>query len=216
MSLTSIVAVGLDGAIGVKNRLPWKLRSDLRFFKRTTKDNVIILGRKTFESVGGCLPHRKNIVLSHTPRLFPENESCCHVHSVAETLSLRETWPGKEAYVIGGAQIYQQFAPLVDRYLVTVVHGRFPDADAFFDEGVFGSEDVWERSEVVVERFDEPSSDEFDFQVFEFKHKNAEQISSRREKIVTEFRAKNHFYRRRADIQAVRDGKCVEELRRFA
>lgn len=216
MSLTSIVAVGLDGAIGIENRLPWQLKSDLKFFKATTKGNIVIMGRKTYESIGGCLPLRENIVLSHTPQLFPKHEGCSHVHSIGETLSLRMSWPSKDAFVIGGAQTYKQFAPLVDRYLLTIVNARFPEADAFFDQAIIGDESVWTKKLIEVERVEKDGADEFDFQVFELTHKFPDQVAASRQEIVAAFREKNHFFRRKELRKVASAGLGLEELRSFA
>jgi dihydrofolate reductase len=214
--LTSIVAVGLDGAIGVENRLPWRLKSDLRFFKETTKQNVIIMGRKTYDSLGSCLPYRENIVLSHTPSLFPPHEGCHHVHSLSEALTLRTRWPGKSAFVIGGAQTYKQFAPFVDRYLITIVSARFPNADAFFDQGIFGDEKLWEKCPVKVDRVDDAAGDEFEFQVFELRLRDPTIASERREALIGEQRSRNHLYRSKQNGQAVRHAKPVQTLNLFA
>ena len=194
-SLTSIVAVGLDGAIGVENRLPWQLKSDLKFFKETTKNNIIIMGRKTYDSLGKCLPFRENVVLSHTPSLFPPHEGCHHVHSIAEALSLRSKWKKKNAFVIGGAQTYRQFAPYVDRYLITVVGARFPNADAFFDQTILGDEREWAKAEVSVERVDQEGADQFDFQVFELTHLDSAAVSERRSALLERFHARNHLHK---------------------
>ncbi|MBX7482326.1 dihydrofolate reductase [Qipengyuania qiaonensis] len=215
-TLTSIVAVGLDGAIGIQNRLPWRLKSDLRFFKSKTKQNVIIMGRKTYDSLGSCLPDRENLVLSHTPSLFPDHEGCHHVHSIAEALFAREKWVGKEAFVIGGAQTYSQFAPYVDRYLLTIVNARFPLADAFFDQSIFGEESDWDRRELEVERVPSEGADEFDFQVFELKHKASNEVEARRAKIVADFQRRNHLSKPKLPPKSRRATKTGEPLKLFA
>jgi dihydrofolate reductase len=76
-SLTSIVAVNRDGVIGRRNGLPWRLRTDMKFFREQTLDNVVIMGRKTFDSLGrGALPRRYNIIISGHFALFPEDSDC--------------------------------------------------------------------------------------------------------------------------------------------
>ena len=216
MSLTSILAVGLDGAIGVRNELPWRLKSDLKFFKQTTKNQVIIMGRKTYDSLGNCLPHRQNIVLSHTPSLFPKHEGCHHVHGLGEALSLRSNWKAKKAFVIGGAQTYAQFSQFVDRYLITVVKSRFPQADAFFDQDIIGDEANWEQTELNVERLDRPEADEFEFQVFELKHRRPEQMQMARDKLVEDFRKRNHMLKEKKIQRRKPTGTDHDELRLFA
>lgn len=193
--LTSIVAVGLRGEIGVRNELPWRLKSDLRFFKRTTLHNLVIMGRKTFQSIGGCLPSRENIVLSHRPTLFEDHAGCHHSHSVGETLHLREKCAA-EAFVIGGALTYQEFAPFVDRYIVTVVRSAFPAADAFFSEQVIGNEDNWVQRELEVERLG-GDADEYDFSVLELVHRRPSEITAARDAEMERFRERNHLLKRK-------------------
>ncbi|WP_162814833.1 dihydrofolate reductase [Erythrobacter aureus] len=214
--LTSIVAVGLDGAIGIENRLPWSLKSDLRFFKQTTKGGVVLMGRKTYDSLGSCLPHRENIVLSHTPSLFPPHEGCHHVHSISEALALRTRWRTKHAYVIGGAQTYAQFAPFVDRYLITIVQAKFPDADAFFDQSILGDESLWARKELEVERVVAQGADEFEFQVFELRHKEAMDVAARRNALVSEHQERNHLHKPKRPLARGRSTTESGELRLFA
>ena len=210
-SLTSIVAVGLDGAIGIENRLPWSLRSDLRFFKETTKNNIIIMGRKTYDSIGGCLPLRENVVLSHSPSLFERHEGCSHAHSISETLFLREKWPAKQAFIIGGAQTYKQFSPFVDRYLLTIVNANFQEADAHFDQSVIGSLDDWNVNEINVERVQTEGADEFDFRVFELKHPDPEAVAGKRSELLREFRKKNHLVRRKPHRRTSNRSIAVDE-----
>lgn len=211
-SLTSIVAVGLDGAIGVQNRLPWKLKSDLRFFQRTTKSNVVIMGRKTYDSIGGCLPHRENLVLSHRAQLFEAHRGCTHTHSLEETLFARGKWARKDAFVIGGAVTYALFAPYVDRYLITVVDARFPEADAFFSEAVFGADEEWETKAVEVELADDGMSDEYAFQVYELRHKRADEIAARRVAAASRFRERNHILKRQSVIKRGKTGATLSEI----
>lgn len=215
-TLTSIVAVGLDGEIGIQNELPWRLKSDLRFFQRTTKENVIVMGRKTFESIGGCLPKRENIVLSHSAKLFEPHPGCVLSHTVEETLYLCEKQKKKSAFVIGGAQTYAQFADYVDRYLVTVVNARFPEADAYFSEGVIGDDNNWDTREIEVDRIEDPAADEYDFQIFELRHRRPGEVAERRKAAIQQYRRKNHFLRREAVYQTVKQGGNLEEALRFA
>ncbi len=214
--LTSIVAVGLDGEIGVRNELPWRLKSDLRFFQKTTRENVIVMGRKTFESIGGCLPKRENIVLSHSAKLFAPHPGCVLSHTVEETLYLCAKAKKKSSFIIGGSQTYAQFAGFVDRYLVTVVKARFPEADAYFNEDVIGDDDNWAMRELEVERIDEPGADQYDFQIFELLHRRPEEVAARRQAAIEDYRRKNHFLRREAVRKGVRQGRKLEDALRFA
>lgn len=214
-NLTSIVAVGLGGEIGIRNELPWRLKSDLRFFQKTTKENVIVMGRKTYESIGGCLPKRENVVLSHSAKLFPPHPGCVLAQTVAETLYLCDKAKKKSAFVIGGALTYAQFAEYVDRYLVTVVNARFPDADAYFSGDVIGDDSNWEMREIEIERIDDPNADEFEFQIFELLHRRPEEVALRRRAAIDEYRQKNHFLRRAAVRETIRQGGKLEDALRL-
>jgi len=204
-SITSIVAVGRDGAIGAHNDLPWRLRSDLRFFKQTTINNIVIMGRKTFESIGHCLPNRVNLVLSHRATLFEEHEDCFHTHGIGETLYRRQTWPKKETFLIGGAQTFAEFGPYVDRYLITVVDARFPNADTFLDQSLLEPADDWDTREIAIERLEDPNADEFDFKIIELRHKDPARFRSARAHELQEYiersniRPKKKAVRRRAN-----------------
>jgi dihydrofolate reductase len=209
--LTSIVAVGRDGAIGIANQLPWRLKSDLKFFSKTTQDNVVIMGRKTYESIGGCLPRRENIILSHRASLFPAHPGCSHAHGVGETLFLSETWQNKRTYVIGGAMTYEQFSPFVDRYLITVVDCRFPEADAFFDQSIIGDEAQWEKKVVEIDRIDDPTADEHEFSVIELMHRKPDTVAERRRAAIAEFRRRNPYIAKKDLMKAVANGQPLRE-----
>lgn len=115
--ISIIVAIADNGVIGDHNALLWHIREDMLHFKHTTMGHPIVMGRKTFESIGRPLPGRENVVVS---RQEIEIEGCRVVHSLAQAQSLFA--PDKEIFVIGGAQIYAQALPLADRLYITEVH----------------------------------------------------------------------------------------------
>ena len=115
-----IVAVAENGIIGDKNTLLWHISEDLRNFKRVTSGHPVIMGRKTFDSLGRPLPNRTNVVVT---RQNLEIEGCKVVHSLEEALSLFS--PEEEVFVIGGAQIYAEALPLADRFYLTRVHHAY-------------------------------------------------------------------------------------------
>jgi len=125
--LTLIVAYSTNRAIGRDNALPWKLPGDLAHFKRSTLGRPIIMGRKTWDSLGRPLPGRSNIVISRNPGFAAEGAT------VVPTLQAAIDACGgvDEAFVIGGAQIYAQALPLARRVLATEVHADV-EGDAFF------------------------------------------------------------------------------------
>lgn len=126
-SLTLIVAYSTNRAIGRDNALPWKLPGDLAHFKRRTLGHPIIMGRKTWDSLGRPLPGRSNIVISRNPDFSAAGAI------LAPTLEAAVAACGDidEAFVIGGAQIYAQALPLAKRVLATEVHADV-EGDAFF------------------------------------------------------------------------------------
>ncbi len=125
-TLTIIVATDQQGGIGINNTLPWKLPEDLAHFKRLTTGHPIIMGRKTFDSIGRPLPNRRNIVITRNAAWRHDGVEA--VGSVAAAVALLD---GAEGYVIGGAEIYKQSMDLTDRLIVTEVAHTF-DCDAFF------------------------------------------------------------------------------------
>lgn len=127
--LSAIVAAAENNAIGKDNQLLWHLPNDLRFFKRTTTGYPVIMGRKTYESVGKVLPNRRNIIITRQSGYAVAGAEV--VHSLGEAL---ESCAGEpEVFVVGGAEIYDQALPLVDRIYLTRVHAALP-GDSFFPE----------------------------------------------------------------------------------
>lgn len=127
MSLSLIVAYAQNRTIGRENTLPWKLAGDLAHFKRTTLGHPIIMGRKTWDSLGRPLPGRRNIVISRDTS--KEANGAEFVSSLDE--AIKRLAPNGQAYIIGGAQIYQQALPLVDHVIATEVQA-IVEGDAFF------------------------------------------------------------------------------------
>jgi dihydrofolate reductase len=121
-----------DRGIGYNNDLVFKISDDLKRFKRLTLDQTIIMGRKTFESIGSRpLPRRTNIVVSRNPNFSPEGVIVCS--SIEEALAMAETAPGEKIFIIGGAQIYQQALSFAHKLELTFAQSDLP-ADIFFLE----------------------------------------------------------------------------------
>lgn len=125
--LTIIVATDASNGIGIHNALPWHLPEDLAHFKRLTSGHPIIMGRKTFDSIGRPLPNRRNIVISRNAAW--RHEGVERVGSLEEARAL--VADAGEAFIIGGAQVYQQALPMVDKLVITRI-GRTYECDAFF------------------------------------------------------------------------------------
>ena len=158
-----IVAIADNNAIGKDNALLWHISEDLKFFKRTTSGCPVIMGRKTFESIGRPLSKRTNIVIS---RGFDAPEEVTVVSSLAEAYAVAEEGSPSRCFVIGGGQIYAQAMAEADRLVVTHVHTTIEDADTYFpviDPQLWMEE---ERSEMF---HDEESG--FDFEFVIYKHK---------------------------------------------
>lgn len=136
--ITLIAAMSQNRAIGRNGHLPWNLPEDMHRFRKLTTDNVVIMGRKTYQSIGRALPNRLNIVVS---RAAPEqrlNDAGIHVtDSLQSAVTLARTMqPDSEIFIIGGAQIYQSALNerVADRLLLTVLHQTISDADTFFPD----------------------------------------------------------------------------------
>ena len=127
--LSIIVAVAKNGVIGDQNRLIWHISEDLKNFKRITSGHPVVMGRKTFESLGRPLPNRTNVVITRQTAL--KLEGCEVVHSLEEAV---EMFPhGEEVFVIGGAQIYKQALAVADQLYITRVDHAY-EGDTHFPE----------------------------------------------------------------------------------
>lgn len=129
LSFTGVVAMDADRAIGLNNGIPWRLKEDLQLFKRITMGHPILMGRKTWESLGRPLPGRQNIVLTRNADYVAEGAVVITDIAQLETLELQD----KEVMVIGGAQLYARMLPLMQRLHVSEVAGSH-EADTWFPE----------------------------------------------------------------------------------
>ena len=130
MRVSMIVAKSLNGVIGLGNKLPWTLKTDLAHFKKVTMGHHLILGRKTFDSFGGKpLPGRMHLILSNEPKAATEN--VIWFNSVFRALKHAERQGEKEVFIIGGAQIYKACLSLVDRLYLTEVQAEVK-GDTYF------------------------------------------------------------------------------------
>ena len=159
MKISIIVAMAINRVIGKNNRLPWRLPADLKHFKQTTMGKPILMGRKTWESIGRALPGRTSIVMTRDADFTAPG---CVVVNTIES-ALRATAQHDEIMVIGGAELYRQVLPLAGTIYMTLIHEEI-DGDTFFPE-LEGDE--W----LEVERADfEPDEDnpyEYSFIILE-------------------------------------------------
>lgn len=163
--LSIIVAKAKNNIIGKENKLIWHLPEDLKHFKQVTTGHTIIMGRKTFESLGRILPNRKHIVFSQNPDFKVSDENVEVVHSM---LQIQEYIESKEEnFVIGGAMIYNLLMPYVTKLYVTQIHKDF-EGDAFFPRIDL---DVWQEVSREKGLENEENNLDYDFVVYERKTK---------------------------------------------
>jgi dihydrofolate reductase len=131
--LTSIIcAIGKNRAIGRDNKLLWDIPHDLQHFKDITSGHPVIMGRKTFESIGRPLPGRTNIIITRSENY--RQAGCLVIHSLEEAIKGAQEIDPEEVFVIGGGSIYAQAIDLADKLYLTIVDDVIEDADTFFPE----------------------------------------------------------------------------------
>jgi len=157
--VSMIVAMDENRGIGKDNRIPWHIPSDLQRFKRLTLGHHIIMGRKTYESIGRLLPGRKTIILTRNPN-YPAQD-CIVAHSIEEALFIAKNSGETEVFIIGGGEIYQQSIPFVDRIYLTIVHASF-EADTYFPAL---NPHEWEELESAYHPAKEPDSHSYTFKL---------------------------------------------------
>lgn len=159
MILSHIVAAAENGVIGVDNTLPWDIPEDMKFFREKTKGKALIMGRKTFESVGHPLPHRLNVVITRQKNYHPEG---AHVVSTLdeaiEYCKSQQSKYGEEIFIIGGGEIFRQSLDRVDLIYLTRIHKKIPGDVTYPDL----NEEDWEE----IERRDRQEPVPFSFLTF--------------------------------------------------
>jgi dihydrofolate reductase len=164
MTVSIIVATSLNHAIGKDNQLLWHLPADLKFFKTTTMGCPVVMGRKTFQSIGRTLPGRQNVVITRDKSFNADKQfDLIVVGSIDEALVKLHS--EKEVFIIGGGEIYKQSIDSVDSIYNTLVHTVI-DGDVYFPEIDKSKFDlVWEEKHLA----DEKNKFDFTFQKFERK-----------------------------------------------
>lgn len=127
--ISIIVAMSQNGTIGKNNKMPWHISEDLKRFKAITTGHAVVMGRKTFESLGKPLPNRRNIVLTHDPHFSADGVET--IHAIEELHNLCPQ--NDEIFIIGGAEVYKQFLPKADKLYLTLIK-KDVEGDAFFPE----------------------------------------------------------------------------------
>lgn len=153
--IIGIAAVDRKGAIGKGGKLPWHYSADMKFFRETTTGHAVVMGRKTWRTIGKPLKNRLNIVLSRDSNIEPQ-ESLIVLSDIESVISFSEKL-STDLFVIGGAQIYQAFLPNIEKWIITQVPLTVSGADAFMPEGYLeGFKKVESKSigdDLVVEYF---------------------------------------------------------------
>lgn len=164
MSTISIVAAIADNnAIGKNRQLLWRMPADMRRFKDLTTGHAVIMGRKTFESLPkGCLPNRKNVILTTMPEADFVNCFACESMGTALDICEKED----EIFIIGGALVYRQALRIADRMYITRIHHEFPEADTFFPVVNW---DQWE--EVEREEFEAHDKNPYPYTFITYQRK---------------------------------------------
>lgn len=163
MIISAIVATDNKGAIGKNGQIPWHLPAEQAIFKRTTMGHPIIMGRRTHESIGRALPGRTNIVITRN-RNF-RAEGCVVAGSLNEAMQIAQKAEGNdEIFIIGGAEIYNQALPLINRLYLTRVHAAV-DGDAFFKY----DPTQWQQTSNEKHSADENNQYDYEFVVLERK-----------------------------------------------
>ena len=130
MKISLIVAMATNRAIGLDNKMPWHLSADLKKFKAITMGSPIVMGRKTYESIGRPLPGRSNIIIS---RNLDYQQTDCLVFNDIKTAITTSSKDAEEIFIIGGAELYKATLPLADNLYLTLINQDF-DGDTFFPE----------------------------------------------------------------------------------
>lgn len=161
MLISIIVAMDRNRLIGAQGTIPWRLPADLRWFKKVTMGKPVVMGRKTYESIGKPLKGRRNVVLTRDGQYSAPG--CIVVHSVEEAINASEN--GEEVMIIGGAQLYRQFLPLSERLYLTRIEATF-EGDTYFPDF---SEEEWVIVFEEEHEADERNPYPFRFQILERK-----------------------------------------------
>lgn len=156
------VAVGENFAIGKNNQLLWHMPADLKFFKQTTSGHTVVMGRKTFDSVGRPLPNRRNIVITRDASLKIDGVEVVNSLDEAITITKNEEKP---VFIVGGAEIYRQALPKTDLLYLTTIHHNF-DADTFFPAI---DRNEWNLLSSEPHKADEKNKYDYTFEVLERK-----------------------------------------------
>jgi len=158
--ISMIAAIGKNRELGKDNKLLWDIKDDMRRFRTLTTGHTLIMGRKTYHSIGRALPNRTNIVLSHDKKFRPDD--CLVVNTSQEAIRLAQEKESEEVFIIGGGMVYKLFLPYATRLYLTIVQDSF-EADTFFP-------DYSEFTKILYE--EEKSNDRYSYTFLELERGN--------------------------------------------
>jgi dihydrofolate reductase len=161
MTISAILAMSKNRVIGKDNQIPWHLSADLKYFKRTTLNHHIIMGRKTFLSIGNPLPKRTNVVLTRNPFFIASNVLVAT--SIEEGLQLARDNGEEETFIIGGGEIYRQSMPYLDKIYLTLIEVEV-EGDVFFPEL---DESQWKLVSEEAHKADDKNEYNYSFLIYE-------------------------------------------------
>ena len=162
--ISLIAAIGKNNELGKDNSLVWNMPADMQYFRNKTKGHTVIMGRKTFESIGRPMPNRKNIIITRDKDYKAEGIEV--VHSLEEALSRARTTLAQDEkiFIIGGAEIYRQAMSFADKLYITHIDAEDKDADTFFPEII---PIVWNEISHEEHKKDKNNPFDYTFSVYE-------------------------------------------------
>jgi len=166
LNISLVVAMSINGVIGSDNQLPWHLADDLKFFKALTTGHTVLMGRKTFDSIGKALPNRQNLVLTRQPDLTLPGAICCA--NLPEAIQIARRAQETDLFVIGGAEIYRLALPFVHTFYMTRVWVEIPDSEGLVSFPPYNTEE-WQETKRL--NFSANAQNDYAFDIFTFQRK---------------------------------------------
>ncbi len=160
--ISIIAGIGKNNEIGKENALLWHLPADLAYFKKITSGKTIIMGRKTFESIGKPLPNRQNIVITRDASF--SHEGVLVENSLDQITSLSDSNRDSEVFIIGGAKIYKQAINIADKLYITHINAEDKDADSFFP---VIDKNIWHEVSRAENKADDKNPYDYSFVIYE-------------------------------------------------
>ncbi|MEK7564476.1 MAG: dihydrofolate reductase [Patescibacteria group bacterium] len=162
--ISIIAAIGKNNELGKGNDLLWKLPADMKHFRETTKGHTVIMGRKTFESIGKALPNRRNIIITRDKKYKVDGTEIAH--SLEDALARARTplAEGEEIFIIGGGEIYKQAFDFTDKLYITHIDAEDKKSDTFFPEII---PIVWNETSHKEHKKDSENPFNYTFSIYE-------------------------------------------------